>query len=101
MKTNERVIFETADVLVRQLSLEPLGSTPWHFHSEVVDHIYCLSGSIDVYCQNPDDHFPLKVGESCRVGIRRTHRVLNKNNESAVYLLVQGVGKYDFNVIDS
>ncbi len=101
MKTNEEVIFKTADVSVRQLSLEPLGRTPSHFHSEVVDHMYCLSGSIDVYCQSPDEHFPLKVGESCKVGARRIHRVLNESNESATYLLVQGVGKYDFNVVDS
>lgn len=100
MQRHEVVILKTADASVRQLTLGSLEKTPWHFHSEVVDHMYCLSGVIDVQCQKPEECFQLKPGEGCEVAVRRVHRVLNESNQPATYLLVQGVGRYDFNVVD-
>lgn len=63
--------------------------------------MYCLSGSIGVQCRNPEESFQLKPGERCEVEVGRVHRVVNESHQRATYLLVQGVGNYDFNIVNS
>ena len=60
----------------------------------------CLQGSIAVEYQNPRESVALTCGERCEVAVTRVHRVVNLSPEMAKYLLAQGVGRYDFNVVD-
>jgi len=40
------VIAQGADVLVREYLLGPGDSIPWHHHTRVTDHYYCLEGVV-------------------------------------------------------
>ncbi len=96
----DEVILKTADALVRILILEGGQATSWHFHTEVTDRMFCLEGQIAIEQQGPQERVVLRPGGRCEVTVERVHRVVNLGAEAAKYLLVQGVGRYDFNVVD-
>ncbi|MDH4008999.1 MAG: hypothetical protein OEU35_13105 [Desulfuromonadales bacterium] len=100
MNDRDEVILETGNVRVRVMVLEAREATAWHFHSEITDRMFCLQGLIAVEYQDPRESVELACGERCEVAVKRVHRVINVLPETAKYLLVQGVGHYDFNVVD-
>jgi quercetin dioxygenase-like cupin family protein len=100
MNDRDEVILETGNVRVRVMVLEAREATAWHFHSEITDRMFCLQGLIAVEYQDPRESVELACGERCAVAVKRVHRVINVLPETAKYLLVQGVGHYDFNVVD-
>ncbi len=100
MNDRDEVILETGNVRVRILVLDPGEATAWHFHSEVTDRMLCLQGLIAVEYQGPRQSVELACGERCEVAVTRVHRVVNMLPETAKYLLVQGVGRYDFNAVE-
>lgn len=91
-----REILRTENVLVRVMELEKDGSTDWHFHSEVTDFFVCLKGLIQVKTKNPDKTVLLIPGQLAEVVPMKVHRVINVNEHKAEYLLIQGIGAYDF-----
>ena len=93
----EEVLIQTNDVSVRILELEAEGGLPWHHHSEVTDYIFALDGEIEVQLKSPDEKIALTPGQRCDVSTGRVHRVVNMCQRKTKYLLIQGVGKYDFN----
>ena len=101
MPLNEIVIIKTSDVSVRILVLEPGENTPWHFHSEITDNMFCLTGEIAVRLKETGEQIKLQPGQRCEVQIDRVHQVANTGEQKAQYLLIQGVGRYDFNPINS
>lgn len=100
MKDRNEVMLETEDVRVRIMLLEAGEATAWHFHTEVTDRMLCLEGPISVEYQDPEESITLARGERCKVAVKRPHRVVNLSSQAAKYLLVQGVGRYDFNAVD-
>ena len=100
MNDRDEVILETGNVRVRIMVLDANEATAWHFHSEVTDRMLCLQGTIAVEYQVPPESIELACGERCEVAVTRVHRVANLSPETAKYLLVQGVGRYDFNVVE-
>ena len=100
MSNFDEVILKTGNVRVRILFLDAREATAWHFHSEVTDRMLCLQGSIAVEYQDPRESVELACGERCEVAVTRVHRVVNMSPEAVKYLLVQGVGRYDFNVVE-
>lgn len=100
MSYRDEVILETADVRVRILALAAGQATAWHFHSEVTDQMLCLEGRIAVESREPQARVELSPGGRCEVAVERVHRVVNLTAETARYLLVQGVGRYDFMVVE-
>ena len=95
------VIAKTDDIRIRIMALEPREITDWHYHTEVTDHIFCLTGIILVRMRDPQEEVQLAPGEKCPVKIRRVHQLENVEDFEASYLLIQGMGKYDFNIVDS
>ena len=93
----EEVLLKTENVSVRILELDAGGALPWHHHSEVTDYIFALDGEIEVQLRSPDENVALAPGGRCQVATGRVHRVVNMCNRKTKYLLIQGVGKYDFN----
>lgn len=100
MPSSDETIIKTDNVRVRILRLAPREEAPWHFHVEVVDNMFCLSGTIAVHMRDPGQVIGLQPGRRVEVRPGRVHRVVNAGDERATYLLVQGVGKYDFNIVD-
>jgi quercetin dioxygenase-like cupin family protein len=98
MKETEEIL-KTVEVRARVMVLAPREIADWHYHTQVTDHIFCLTGTIVIRVQNPDGEMRLAPGGRGRVETGRVHRLENCVDDEASYLLIQGVGKYDFNAI--
>ena len=93
----EEIIIQTDDVKVRIIELHEEESGPFHFHTEITDNMFGISGEIIVSLKNPKEKIILKPGVHCEIQPGRMHCVSNNlKNETSKYLLVQGVGIYDF-----
>ncbi len=97
----EEVLVKTDSVSVRILELEAGEALPWHHHSEVTDYVFALDGDIEVQLRAPDEKVLLAPGNRYTVATGRVHRVVNLCDKKTKYLLVQGIGKYDFNKVGS
>ncbi len=93
----EEVLIKTDSVSVRILELEAGEALPWHHHSEVTDYIFALDGEIEIQLRSPEEKAALTPGKRYKVSTGRVHRAVNMCMRKTNYLLIQGVGKYDFN----
>jgi quercetin dioxygenase-like cupin family protein len=93
VKKVEPIVVGT-DVQVRMFTLAP--SIPWHHHTESNDHYFVLAGALTIETRNPDDRRMLKVGERHQIKPGTAHRLSNGGTEDCEFLLIQGVGKYDW-----
>jgi len=89
-------LIKTKNVLVRTIELEKDTSTEWHYHTETTDYFVCLRGAIQVEAKYPDEKVSLLAGERAEIKPMRIHRVVNLLDDVSEYLLIQGVGVYDF-----
>ena len=90
------VIAKGADVLVREYVLGPGEFIPWHHHTQVTDNCYSLEGVVLIETRAPAMRRELNPGESATVTPPTAHRVSNSTGKPCRFLLIQGVGKYDF-----
>ena len=72
------------------------GVTEWHYHTEVTDYVVCLTGVICIELKVPSTSTTLQPGERFSIEPHIVHRVVNIGEVQAEYLLLQGVGRYDF-----
>jgi quercetin dioxygenase-like cupin family protein len=49
------VVAKTDNLRVRIMSLAPHEIASWHYHTQVTDDIFCLTGTIIVRRQEPDE----------------------------------------------
>ena len=88
---------ERPGFLISEIRLSPTQRVPWHHHSNIADTFYVLGGRIRITLHSPDEQIELGVGESwgpARSG--RPHLVTNLGAEDASFLVLQGMGDYDF-----
>ena len=90
------VITKGADVLVREYVLGPGEFVPWHHHTQVTDHYYVLENVVLIETRAPDARRELHPGESATVTPPTAHHVFNPSGAPCRFLLIPGVGKYDF-----
>ena len=81
---------------INELQLSPTQKVPWHYHSNVQDTFYVLEGTIRVFMREPKEDVTLKPGETLTLAPRRPHLVVNAGDQSATFLVLQGIGEYDF-----
>ena len=81
---------------IAEMQISPTQTIPWHFHNEVQDTFYVISGTIRISTREPDAEVCLTIGESYSVCPGRPHRVANAGETSAVFLILQGMGEHDF-----
>jgi mannose-6-phosphate isomerase-like protein (cupin superfamily) len=93
-------VAKTDEVAVRVLTLVAGEGTPWHFHTQVTDHVFALDDGLVVALRDPEQQLPLRPGERTDIAPRRVHRVLNASGRPLRYLLVQATGRYDFNAVE-
>ena len=55
-----------------------------------------IAGSLRIFLQQPKEEVRLGAGESFAVPPRRPHLVTNGGESSATFLVLQGIGEYDF-----
>lgn len=81
---------------ISELQISPTQKVPWHYHSHVQDTFYVLAGRIRLFLREPKEEVPLGAGETYTVRARRPHLVVNGGDTSATFLVLQGIGDYDF-----
>lgn len=87
---------ERAGFRIGELQISPTQTVPWHCHTNVQDTFYVLEGSIRVFLREPKEDVVLRPGETYTVAPRRPHLVVNAGDKSATFLILQGIGEYDF-----
>src|SRR5262249_25376321 len=81
---------------------QPQGSTaiPKAIHCDscyIADLPRCVvTGAIRIFLQRPKEEVRLTPGEPYSVPPKRPHLVTNAGDTSAVFLVLQGIGDYDF-----
>ena len=69
---------------------------PWHCHTNVQDTFYVLEGELRLFLREPKEEVRLRPGETYSVAPRRPHLVTNAGEKSATFLVLQGIGEYDY-----
>jgi quercetin dioxygenase-like cupin family protein len=90
------VIAAGRDLQVRLLTLAPDQTVPWHYHSEITDHYFVLKGALTVETRSPDVTRTFAVGERHQLTPGTPHLLSNHGSVDCQFLLLQGVGKYDW-----
>ncbi len=93
---DRRLIAETAELRVQILTLGPGEEVPWHHHTAVTDTFVCLEGPIIVSTRQPDAARKLVIGETYEVPPRTAHHVAGEEGGRCRFVIVQGVGPYDY-----
>ena len=93
---SQEVLAEGADMRVMLLTLAAGQSVPWHYHSEIADTFVCLEGKVVVQTRAPHDVRELAPGERFTVDPKTAHATAGKDKSRCKFMLVQGVGVYDF-----
>ena len=81
---------------ISELRISPTQKVPWHYHSNVQDTFYVLEGRLRLFLREPKEEIRLGPGETYSVPPRRPHLVTNGGDASATFLVLQGIGEYDF-----
>jgi len=85
---------------ISEIQISPSQFVPWHYHTRIADTFYVIEGSIKLLLHDPVQEVILKVAETYAVPARRPHRVENAGSTSATFLVLQGVGEYDYVPLD-
>jgi len=81
---------------ISELQLSATQTVPWHFHTNISDTFYVLEGEMRLFLQNPKHDVRLGVGDSFVAAAGRPHLVTNAGSTSLTFLILQGVGEYDY-----
>jgi quercetin dioxygenase-like cupin family protein len=81
---------------ISELQISPTQKVPWHYHSNVQDTFYVIEGYLRLFLRDPKEEVRLAPGDSYSVCPRRPHLVTNGGVTSATFLVLQGIGDYDF-----
>ena len=81
---------------ITELQLSAKQKVPWHSHTNVADTFYVLEGTLRIFLREPKEEVRLAPGESYCVAARRAHLVTNGGTSSVTFLVLQGIGEYDF-----
>jgi quercetin dioxygenase-like cupin family protein len=81
---------------INELQISPTQNVPWHYHSNIQDTFYVLEGRIRVFLRDPKEEVRLGPGDTYSVPPPRPHLVVNGGDVSATFLVLQGIGEYDF-----
>ena len=95
IKKRERLA-EAEGLRVSILTLAAGEEVPWHSHSIIDDDFFCMEGPMVVQTRRPDGARVLRPGETFKVPVGQPHRVSGQDGGPCRFMIMQGVGKYDF-----
>ena len=81
---------------ISELQISSSQKVPWHLHSNVQDTFYVLQGTLRLFLREPKEEVRLDPGDTYSVRPRRPHLVTNAGDGSATFLVLQGIGEYDY-----
>jgi mannose-6-phosphate isomerase-like protein (cupin superfamily) len=81
---------------ITELQISPTQKVPWHYHTNVQDTFYVLEGRLRLFLRDPKEEVRLEPGHTYTVRPGRPHLVTNGGETSATFLVLQGIGEYDY-----
>ncbi len=95
---HERLVYhaERPGFRISELQISPTQQVPWHCHSNVQDTFYVIEGHLRLFLREPKEEVQLGPGDTYSVRPRRPHLVTNAGDRSATFLVLQGIGEYDY-----
>lgn len=81
---------------ITELQISVTQQVPWHYHNHVQDTFYVLQGRLRLFLRDPKEEVWLDPAQTYTVRPGRPHLVTNGGQSSAVFLVLQGVGEYDY-----
>lgn len=81
---------------ISELQISPTQQVPWHYHNNIQDTFYVIEGDLRLFMRDPPAEVRLGQGDTYSVQPRRPHMVVNGGDRSATFLVLQGVGEYDY-----
>jgi quercetin dioxygenase-like cupin family protein len=81
---------------INELQLGGRQQVPWHYHSRIQDTFYVLEGRLRLFLRDPKEEIRLAPGETYAVRPGRAHLVTTGGETSVVFLVLQGIGEYDY-----
>jgi quercetin dioxygenase-like cupin family protein len=81
---------------ISELQLSPTQTVPWHYHTNIADTFYVVEGEMRLFLQKPKQEMRLKPGETFTAAAGRPHLVTNAGKTSLTFLIMQGIGEYDY-----
>ncbi len=84
------------DFRISELQISPKQQVPWHFHTNVQDTFYVIEGHLRLFLRDPKEEVRLGPGDTYSVKPLRPHLVVNDGDVSATFVVLQGIGEYDF-----
>lgn len=99
--SSRKIVAMGSDVHVKEFTLVPGEEVSWHRHTNMFDIFYCLEGRLEIELAEVQSGkrlqpLTLTAGESAKVEAGTAHRPYNAGSGVCRFLLVQGVGQYDF-----
>jgi len=81
---------------INELQISRTQQVPWHYHTNIQDTFYVIEGCLRLFLRDPKEEVRLGPGDTFSVRPRRPHLVANGGDVSATFLVLQGIGEYDF-----
>ena len=81
---------------ISELQISPSQQVPWHCHTHVQDTFYVVEGRLRLFLRDPTEEVRLGPAETYSVRPGRPHLVTNGGDGSATFLVLQGIGEYDY-----
>ena len=81
---------------IAEFTINPTQKIPWHCHSNIQDTFYVIEGHLQIFLRDPKEGVRLVPGETYSVRPQRPHLVTNVGETAATFLVLQGIGEYDF-----
>ena len=86
-----------SDVQARIFTLAPRETIPWHFHRQSTDHYFVLEGALTIATREPEEKVRMvSIGGTYKITPGTEHLIANRSTADCRFLLVQGVGTYDW-----
>ena len=81
---------------IAEFTINMAQKIPWHCHSNIQDTFYVVEGQLRIFLRDPKEELRLAPGETYSVRAKRPHLVTNGGETAATFLILQGIGEYDF-----
>ena len=81
---------------ITELQISSTQKVPWHYHNNIQDTFYVLEGHLRLFLREPKEEVKLGPGDSYSVPPCRPHLVTSAGDASVTFLVLQGIGDYDF-----
>ena len=90
------VLLERKGFKVTEFELAPDQQIPWHCHTHVQDTFYVVEGVLQIFARDPKEQIRLEPGQTYSMRARRPHLVTNGGDRTVTFVILQGIGDYDF-----